>query len=1227
MLTHRLPLVAILLIAATFIFQSTQAQSSANVTWTISPPNNPQGYISGETIDICASVTDINFTDGSWVHGFQWEFPEGLDPNTFSINQQPDGCTAGTWNWYGAVTSNGSGLTYGPGFFFDAEQFSDLNPGNNYGENCPSSEYTMCMQISVIENCNPDTNTDLTPTLSIYGDGTTGAWVSNITDPITSQPSDMTLACCDANPGVSQEFVPICGSDPICLFDLISEGTSPDTDGIWIGPAGWSDNTECGIFNPTTDSPGTYAYTVIGTGGCFLTATVEMGYYNIDLGTVTHCQSTAIDLNEYLLSEGLPLTGDWYNPSGTLIPGGLIDPLSPGSQFGLFEYQVYDANACFTTANLELTLGPLVNPGIETTTEICSSQEIICPFDLLEGNPTPNGIWVLYGDFENFLDDFLAYDVCVDLSMYPDNEFFKFIYVLGVTPCEPSFTNLFVNFSDLPQLPTNNAASICQTDSLIDLNSLLEGTDYSDWEWSDPLNGNVISNPFDISVFPPGITLQLQYSAGMGLCDVSGFLIITILPNDADAGLNTTIEICETSPPFDMFNQLGGTPQPGGVWTNPLGMPMGGFFSSSIHQGGQYTYTVASTCDTDSATLTIGENQAPAIANLTETCDPTATEYTVSFTVTDGIPPLTLTGPTGITTVIPFIPFTFSSDPLSVAAIPSYVFTLSDSGACEDLLITGEPDCQCETANSAITTNNTTICEGTCTEFTLQLEGEAPFTAVYSDGISEMTLLGINDGHLVTVCPSVNTTYTLLSVSDANCTGSPIDQSVQINVSAMPNAGPDVTLNFCGDGSIVDLWTYTDPQADAGGVFVPTNFITLLPINSGVYTYNVLGFVCPSDNANYTVNIEEEVSISNLTQTCSPDGTEYTVSFDISGGTPPYTVSGVPMGSTTFTSLPISASNAYNFSISDSGFCLGITVSGLPDCQCETAYSTLTTANDSLCLYNCTYLDFELEGQGPFELVYTDGNMETVVESLDSIINIAVCPTVTTTYSLLSVEGMNCPPTPTNQSVTINVIDQPSAGPDVSLDFCPDYSLINLYDYLHPDANLQGYFPPLYDTLIAQVSNSGDYTYYIDDNICPSDSALYSINIFNPGNCTFEPGGGNQGISLNPGPDVNGGRPSGNSPFQADNHYIQREWDFTLFPNPLESSQSLQLLFNGMRASATLKVHDLTGRILWTERINTDESQQVPVLSNAPNFESGTYLISIATPDGHIKTKTLIITQ
>ncbi|MBK8614508.1 MAG: hypothetical protein IPN85_13735 [Flavobacteriales bacterium] len=91
----------------------------------------------------------------------------------------------------------------------------------------------------------------------------------------------------------------------------------------------------------------------------------------------------------------------------------------------------------------------------------------------------------------------------------------------------------------------------------------------------------------------PGLGYQIRVVASTPVT-IGTPAPVNIAINDApDAGTGGALTICSNVAPFNLFNFLGGTPDPGGVWTDPLGAPFSGVFTPGVSPAGCYTYVVA----------------------------------------------------------------------------------------------------------------------------------------------------------------------------------------------------------------------------------------------------------------------------------------------------------------------------------------------------------------------------------------------------------------------------------------------------------------------------------------------------------------------------------------------------------------------------------------------------------------------------------------------------------
>ena len=83
-----------------------------------------------------------------------------------------------------------------------------------------------------------------------------------------------------------------------------------------------------------------------------------------------------------------------------------------------------------------------------------------------------------------------------------------------------------------------------------------------------------------------------------------------------DAGDDNALNICDTDPQFNMWNQLLGTPDNGGVWYNTTWAATGSNFDPSSWVSGTYAYVVPGSspaCPDDTSFLTVNINPTPIL--------------------------------------------------------------------------------------------------------------------------------------------------------------------------------------------------------------------------------------------------------------------------------------------------------------------------------------------------------------------------------------------------------------------------------------------------------------------------------------------------------------------------------------------------------------------------------------------------------------------------------------
>jgi len=238
------------------------AQCSGNISFTVSvPPGQNNTYPPGTTVELCVTMDGWlgNSQGSNWFEGFGLDLGEGwetITPITAPNDANSDG--GGTWIWVESVTSESTLLTAGPGYFFEGPTGPmDGNPGNDWGDSCPSEDcvWTFCVELTAQ---NGNSGADLHIGVTAYSDGTMGSWGTQMCNETSTDLFDGSIGClvpgctdqnsCNFNPNADCDngscILPGCMDPLACNFD---PNTTCD-DGSCI-PAGCIDPLACN-FNP-----------------------------------------------------------------------------------------------------------------------------------------------------------------------------------------------------------------------------------------------------------------------------------------------------------------------------------------------------------------------------------------------------------------------------------------------------------------------------------------------------------------------------------------------------------------------------------------------------------------------------------------------------------------------------------------------------------------------------------------------------------------------------------------------------------------------------------------------------------------------------------------------------------------------------------------------------------------------------------------------------------------
>ncbi|MFN3876462.1 MAG: hypothetical protein ACK4L7_11185, partial [Flavobacteriales bacterium] len=121
----------------------------------------------------------------------------------------------------------------------------------------------------------------------------------------------------------------------------------------------------------------------------------------------------------------------------------------------------------------------------------------------------------------------------------------------------------------------------------------------------------------------PGGSYKYLLPGNPGCGPDSAFVTVQVY-SAVDAGENGQVQVCSDSPPFQLFSQLQGSPQPGGTWFGPLGEVTSGTYVPGQSVPGLYKYKffVQGPCPGDSATVAVSEVAAPnpGISSIAPLC-------------------------------------------------------------------------------------------------------------------------------------------------------------------------------------------------------------------------------------------------------------------------------------------------------------------------------------------------------------------------------------------------------------------------------------------------------------------------------------------------------------------------------------------------------------------------------------------------------------------------------
>ncbi len=230
---------------------------NSNLTVTPAPVNG--AYLPGTTVTFCFTITSFTQVSANWLHGVIPTFGNGWNLATLTTTPAASCSGSGTWTWYNSNTSQATGNTTGPGFYYN---YPGGGAGNNYGDNNSSGlcTWTFCWTIQTKPNCSSGTNLNIS--INTTADGETGSWTS-----------------------------PACGGDPNYTFGAILNCCT--TTATFTNPTCNNGNNGTATANPNGIGPYTYSWNTTPVQTTQTATGLAAGTYTVTVTDNTGCVSTA----------------------------------------------------------------------------------------------------------------------------------------------------------------------------------------------------------------------------------------------------------------------------------------------------------------------------------------------------------------------------------------------------------------------------------------------------------------------------------------------------------------------------------------------------------------------------------------------------------------------------------------------------------------------------------------------------------------------------------------------------------------------------------------------------------------------------------------------------------------------------------------------------------------------------------------------------------------------
>ena len=730
---------------------------------------------------------------------------------------------------------------------------------------------------------NPDTGGTWSPTPAGAGTYTyTHAATANC--PATSAEVVVTEEAA-LDPG-SNGTLTICEGETVTTTQLFNAlNGNPDPGGTW---------------SPTPAGAGTYTYTLAATANCpavssQVVVTEEPALDPGSDGTLTICEGDTDPVDLFSVITGEDAGGTWTETSST--SSGVSVGSGTSVNFSLVAPGVYEftythaatANCPATSSTATITVEDQLSAGTGGSDEFCEGSGASYDLTALLSGADPGGNWVQTSgiSFINLSD---PSNVNFSMAVF---DTYTFTYTHPASgACSQDQATVTINITEQLDAGADNSDALCEGDGAdYNLEALLSNDADAGGNWLQTSGASFISlaDPasVDFSNASPSVYTFTYTHDVVGSCLADQATITVTVEERLEAGTNGTLNICEgeTVTESALFASLGGSPDPGGVWTPTLA------------GAGTYTYTHAATANCPASTAQVVVTETTGL----DAGENGTLEICAGETVTE----------TQLFNALGGMPDAGGNWSPAFAGAGTYTYTHPAVGACPSssaqVVVTETPN-----PNAGLAVSGDVICEGETGTITVNAS---------QNGVSYQLRLESNDSNVgspvagnggaisFSVTPNTTTIYNILATNSTTNCAAELQDKPTVTVNPLPSDAltvsddaicegetGQITISNSESGVLYQLRDDANDNAVGSALIGNGGDLTFNVSPATTTTYNVLAVITATncsveltDKATVTVNpnpdagltVSDDAICAGETATITVSGSQAGVSYQL----------------------------------------------------------------------------------------------------------------------------------------------------------------------------------------------------------------------------------------------------------------------------------------------------------------------------------------------------------